>query len=530
MSVEHSSTVGNPISDDCPALNPQAIAVQLERAVRDFQAIIPRAVQNAESFDDAERTIRDALRQIGGQAMQLFVTLQGDGNLGKELATDQGETLRRSDQKRNVNIRSIFGLHVFQEYTYSRGKNKPVKLHPISARMQLPPGRWSFLLQEISQVFCAEAAYNQAADHLAIVLGGQFSVDTLERLNLETGVRAGEFLDNLPQPDQAKESKILVASADCKGVPLLKKNREKVKAFQTAKKRPGNRRMATVASVYSVEAHHRSAESMLDALFRREPCEEKVGDVAAKRPDPMFKHTTAHFPHVVVEQNEEEGCQDSTRISGIHAGMGWISEQVQSRRREGQTLVVLMDGQEALWDTSGMHFSDENTVEILDFLHVAVYIWEASGLFHQSSDEKEGYTYDRLGRLLAGDFKGVVRGLRRMGSLHKLEDKAAKDCARIAGYLEKHSARMKYDEYLAAGYPIASGVIEGACRHLVKDRMERSGMRWTLEGARSMLHVRAAFQSDYWSEFQTQYREQTTLATHPKQSLIAAYAPLTLAC
>lgn len=186
--------------------------------------------------------------------MQLFVTLQGDGDVGEELTTDQGETLRRSDQKHNAKIRSIFGEHLFQEFTDSRGKSKAIQLKPISARIQLPPGRWSFLLQKISQVFCTEAAFNQAADHLEIVLGGQFSVDTLERINLETGVRAAEFLDDLPKPNPAEEAEFLVASADCKGVPLLKKDSERVKAFETAKKRPGNRRMATVASVYSVAA------------------------------------------------------------------------------------------------------------------------------------------------------------------------------------------------------------------------------------------------------------------------------------
>jgi len=210
--------------------------------------------------------------------------------------------------------------------------------------------------------------------------------------------------------------------------------------------------------------------------------------------------------------------------------MGWLSTEVESRRQDGQTLIVLMDGQEALWDTSGMHFDDNQTIEILDFLHVAVYVWEAAGLFYESSESKEAYTYDRLGRILAGDVKGVIRGLRRMGSLRELTDKAASDCLRIAGYLEKHSSRMKYDEYLLAGYPIASGVIEGACRHLVKDRMERSGMRWTLEGARSMLHVRAAYQSDYWDHFHRERKENIITRTHPNRSLVADYSPLTLAC
>ncbi len=61
---------------------------------------------------------------------------------------------------------------------------------------------------------------------------------------------------------------------------------------------------------------------------------------------------------------------------------------------------------------------------------------------------------------------------------------------------------MRYNEYLAKGYPIATGVIEGACRHLVKDRMERTGMRWTQANAQAMLDVRALYQSSYWDELQ----------------------------
>ncbi|TWU29145.1 hypothetical protein Poly41_67170 [Novipirellula artificiosorum] len=100
----------------------------------------------------------------------------------------------------------------------------------------------------------------------------------------------------------------------------------------------------------------------------------------------------------------------------------------------------------------------------------------------------------------------------------------------IGGYLEKNSDRMRYDEYLRRGYPIASGVIEGTCRHLVKDRMERSGMRWTLEGARSMLNVRAAFQSDHWRTFIDWHMQNEINQAHPNRNLIQYYTPPKLAC
>ncbi len=82
---------------------------------------------------------------------------------------------------------------------------------------------------------------------------------------------------------------------------------------------------------------------------------------------------------------------------------------------------------------------------------------------------------------------------------------------------------MRYDEYLKAGYPIASGVIEGACRHLVKDRMERTGMRWRLENAESMLNVRAVFQSSYWDDFQMTRIQLEQQQLHPNRALLNSY-------
>ena len=100
--------------------------------------------------------------------------------------------------------------------------------------------------------------------------------------------------------------------------------------------------------------------------------------------------------------------------------------------------------------------------------------------------------------------------------------------AQVCGYFEKNAARMRYDEYLREGYPIASGVIEGACRHFVKDRMERSGMRWCLAGAQAMLNVRAIYLSSYWDDFQTWRIAQEQKHMHPHRNLIQNYSPVTI--
>ena len=73
---------------------------------------------------------------------------------------------------------------------------------------------------------------------------------------------------------------------------------------------------------------------------------------------------------------------------------------------------------------------------------------------------------------------------------------------------------MNDDEYLAAGWPIGTGVIEGACRHLVKDRCELSGMRWSKEGAEALLQLRSVAENGDWNEFHAYRRAQRRLTLY----------------
>src|SRR5207247_1953663 len=96
----------------------------------------------------------------------------------------------------------------------------------------------------------------------------------------------------------------------------------------------------------------------------------------------------------------------------------------------------------------------------------------------------------------------------------------AKELATICNYLEKNAERMRYDEYLAKGYPIASGAIEGACRHYVKDRMERTGMSWVKAGAQAMLELRSTALNGDWDEFVTFRIEQETQLLYPHRDIL----------
>ncbi len=519
MNVVESNLKCNP---DPNARTVRQIGKDLLSMAEQLKANVETAANNGDSFDAVERAVFASVLQIGKQAVELLLRCQGSGDLGPQCEIADGKSLSRSERTKSTKIRSVFGEHSFDEFVYAPGEKRAIELRSISARMSLPKQRWSFLLQEFSQMLCVDQAHDQAMVNLGHILGGKFSVDTSERINGQFGVAAGEYLGDLPKPNDSSEGKLLVATADCKGVPLVKEDCPRVAAFETAKKNPGNRRMATVASVYSVDPHVRSAEDITASLFR----EERAESATTKRPLPKNKNTTAHFPEAV-----DDGDGTLVPVSGIHVAMAWIMGQVAQRRRTGQILIALMDGQGSLWDTMKLHLSfGARTIPILDILHALAYVWEAAGLFEREDSDRRSFTRERLLRLLRGEVVGVIQGLRSMGTRRGLKGDKLKSLKRICGYLEKNADRMRYDEYLRRGYPIASGVIEGACRHLVKDRMERSGMRWTLEGARSMLNVRAAFQSDHWRPFLNWHKANEVAETHRHRELLDQYNPETLAC
>ena len=148
---------------------------------------------------------------------------------------------------------------------------------------------------------------------------------------------------------------------------------------------------------------------------------------------------------------------------------------------------------------------------------------QAAKVFHNHKEHQEAFAHDRLLKILQGEVSGVVRGLRRMASCRDLSDSDRKTIDSVCGYFENNAERMRYREYLAAGYPIATGVIEGACRHVIKDRMEQGGMRWTLAGAEAMLNARAVNASSEAETFHAWRQREEVKRVHPHRQLVGEY-------
>jgi hypothetical protein len=226
--------------------------------------------------------------------------------------------------------------------------------------------------------------------------------------------------------------------------------------------------MAAVGAVYTIEPFARTADEVIDEVMRKK--------AAKRRPRPTHKRVRAEL------------------LVGKVALFLWPADEVIRRNPRGsKTPVFLSDGERALHDRQG-EYLPEDAVCILDLFHVMERLWKAAWCFFDEATEKpeaQEWVEKHLRMLLEGEVRDVISGLGQMRTKRGLKGTRRKTIEGVTGYLGRNRDRMKYDESLAAGYPIGSGVVEGACRHLVKDRLERAGMRWHPDGAQAMLDLRA---------------------------------------
>lgn len=492
----------------------------LVKLAENLAGFVRQAVAEGASLDVLERGALGYALKMGHAAVKMFLEAQGDGDLGASVTTAEGTVLYRSGTAMPRPLRTIFGEHSFEAYVYAQGSKGKIQLRPIDARINLPEGKASYLLQEFSQLFCVEKAFGVGAKQFEKVFQQRLSVQALEDINRAMGAQADRFLDDLASAPVAAEGAILVATADGKGVPLVQAAAQQVPVFDE-KERPGNRRMATLGCVYSVDPHGRTPEQIVAALFR-----DKTVSQPENRPQPQGKRYRGYFA--------QPAQQDEDAVPSAYRTWAWLAEEVSTRRQPGQVVVRLMDGQPSLWDAADACLDEfvedlrqagepEVLVDILDIIHVSSYVWKAAKAFHGHKEHQEAFAQERLLRILRGEVSGVITGLRRMASQRNLQGQALKDVTKTCNYFEKNAERMRYDEYLRAGYPIASGVIEGACRHVIKDRMEQGGMRWTLAGAEAMLNVRAVCACSAWDDFGSWRQAEATLRVHPQRELVQNY-------
>lgn len=455
---------------------------------------------NRERLDRVERGLFQRVLRLGLTLLNEFVELAGDGNLG-ETVEHQERTLHRSEEPRKKLYRSIFGVLSIFRYVYCRGPKQAAERKPLDEQLGLPKGEQSYVLEDWSQRLTTEVPYAEAVSILKDILGIDLSVRAAEAINSRLASYVDSYREHQPSVDEASEAEVLVVTADGKGVPMRRPQedwleeelgRKKVIRpskidYQKTDKRRGRggrksrKQMAYVGAVYSIDRFPRRPQDIVDEVCRRKK--------QAKRPRPQNKRLRADMNRI----DDDQLSYGQSRL------FDWLHVEVRSRDpSESKPVICLMDGQKSLW-----YWKQEqlpSAVGILDLYHVLERLWKAAHCFHrESSVEAEKFVEKYLCMLLEGKVGSVIGVLRRFAK--PLRGNKKTNLEEVIRYFANNRDYMHYDEYIRAGYPIGSGVIEGACRHAVKDRMERAGMRWEVEGAQAMLNLRITRLNGDWDHF-----------------------------
>ena len=256
------------------------------------------------------------------------------------------------------------------------------------------------------------------------------------------------------------------------------------------------KRMAAVAAIYTMEPYVRTPEEILTDS----PTQPETG---CARPRPQHKRvwaSLAQSPEAVIREMFDEAARRDPKADKL-----WVA---------------LVDGNLPQIDYLQQMAEERNIplIIVVDFIHVAQYVWKAAGAFFPGHElEQDRWTRAHLLEILRGKGSLVAAGMRRSATLRKMAAAERKPVDECADYLLHYSPYLQYDKALAEGVPIATGVIEGACRHLVQDRMNLTGARWGLTGAEAVLRLRALRSSNdfdaYW-KFHEQQEYERNHASH----------------
>jgi hypothetical protein len=235
--------------------------------------------------------------------------------------------------------------------------------------------------------------------------------------------------------------------------------------------------MATVVSVYEIAPYYRTPSLLLGINEENQP----------ERPKPENKRVWANITDdmgSVIEQGFAEAL-----LRDPDQQMQWV---------------VLIDGQPQLINQvikkASVH--EVSITIVQDVIHVIEYLWKAAHALHPNDPEKrEQWVKERTPPLLNGNAQNVASGRQRAATREGLDQKKREPVDTAADYIQNNKQRLKYDEALELGLPIATGVIEGACRHIVKDRMDLTGARWRLQSADAVLKLRSLKASGDLTEY-----------------------------
>jgi hypothetical protein len=464
-----------------------------------FEAMVSwLAGQQAQGLTHAELETR--LQAEGRELLRaltqdhLDLRAQQEPRLERVVGAD-GVRRAHPETGRTREVATVFGPVTVRRITYRQPGH--ASLHPADGVLNLPAEKYSHGVRRVAAREGARGSFAEAGETIAQISGQQLGNRQVEELTQRAAADFDQFYAQRPRHLSLAED-VLVLSYDGKGVVMRPTALRPATAAAAARATP---KLATRLS--RGEKRHRKRMAEVGSVYDLTPAPRTPEDILAP-PGQHHPPPTAHGKWLTASITAEAG-----------EVIGQVFNEADRRDPEHhRRWVVLVDGNahqiERTHAQARAHHAEVTIV--IDFIHVLEYLWKAAWcLFSEGDPAAEHWVRTQGLRVLHGHSDEVATTIRRSAaSLDPTQHARAKACSR---YLTNAGPYLDYPTALHQGWPIATGVIEGACRHLIKDRMDLTGARWTLPSAEAVLKLRALHSNgdfdDYWNYHLTQEKHRT---------------------
>lgn len=426
---------------------------------------------------ELEDQLQERSRQLFCRLFQDHLDRRAQRERRLETVTDaEGVGRPNVEAGHHRGLATVFGEVDVERLAY-RCRGRP-NLHPADGALNLPAERHSHGLRRLAAIEASRGSFGDAVEAICRTTSQHVGKRQVEALVRRAAADVDAFYTGIDR--QPAGGDVLVLTVDGKGIVMrpdsLRPATQRAAASATTKlktrlskgEQPNRKRLATIGAVYDVTPVPRQPTDVLAS---------KSGDTPPPAPKAKAKWVTA-----------------SVIDNAAHV-VGTIFDEAQRRDpHHRRRWVALVDGNQHQIDSIQAEAAQRNVevAVVVDLIHVLEYLWGAAWCFFAEADPAaEDWVHDRALAVLDGNATEVAAGIRRRATAARLSKPKRRKADLCAQYLTNKAPYLNYPAALAAGWPIATGVIEGACRHLVKDRMDITGARWGLDGAEAVLKLRA---------------------------------------
>lgn len=477
---------------------PETVVDSFEPAWQAFAALV--AFVESDRCPDHHAELEAEIERRGREVHRLVLQGRLDKLFAQEAERHRVRPPRGQVRVRERQIESIFGRVVAARHGVRRAGARCSRF-ALDVKLGLPREMYSLGLRKRIAEETRAQSWDQAVDRVDATTGGHVPKRQAEELVERAAQDFDAFYAERRQAEAANDTvgsdELLVLSCDGKGIAMRAEAlREPTRKQAEAAERDDARGDPTEVRA---KRRHTKRMAIVTAIWDQEPCARTADDIVRKlRGEEEAAATVLPRP----EHKRVAASVEKSLAEGVAEMFDEADRRDPARTRP---TVVLVDGNEHQAEVIEQESArrGRKVTVVLDLLHVLHYVWIA-GMAVRRGDAKKADAWVRhfLHKLLtAGMPLDVIAGIRQAATIAGLTEDERAPVEQCVAYLESNVTRIKYPEYLAAGLPIATGVIEGACRHLVQDRMGITGARWGLASAEAVLRLRALATNGDWDAY-----------------------------